>query len=100
MDMLNRPNVSRSASYLVPCVLKAVQLMEILRSAPAGLRVEDLRSTTRYSRSMIYRILRTLTACEYVIRGAGGLYRLKDAVLVSVHENARLQEDGKEIERR
>jgi len=71
----------RNTSYLVPCVFKAIQLVELLRTARAGLRVEDLLKTTGYSRSTTYRILRTLTTCDYTFRDAGGIYRLNHDVV-------------------
>lgn len=82
--MLHRSNLSRSSSYLVPCVFKAVQMIETLREPQRGLRVEDFRSITGYSRSTIYRILRTLVACQYVIRDSGGAYRLNHSVAPAV----------------
>jgi hypothetical protein len=73
--------ISRSVSYLVPCVFKAVQMIEASREARVGLRVEDFLGMTGYSRSTIYRILRTLTACSYMVRERGGVYRLNSAVI-------------------
>ena len=61
---------------------KAIQVIEVLRETPTGLRVDDLRELTGYSRNTVYRILRTLTACDYMLRDSGGVYRLNDAVLL------------------
>jgi hypothetical protein len=79
--MQQEPEISRSTSYLVPCVFKAVQMIEASREARVGLRVEDFLGMTGYSRSTIYRILRTLTACSYMVRERGGTYRLNAAVI-------------------
>jgi hypothetical protein len=60
----------------VPCVIKAVHMIEVLREAGTGPRVENLQNVTGYPRTAIYRILRTLIACEYIRRDSGGSYRL------------------------
>jgi len=70
----------RGDSYIVPCVFKAIQLVELLRAHRAGLSVEDLLKITGYSRSTTYRILRTLTACRYAFRNEG-TYRLNQKVV-------------------
>jgi IclR helix-turn-helix domain len=66
--MPNKPSDLGNAGYLVPCLLKAMQMIDVLRETRAGMRVEDFRELTKYSRSTIYRILRTLIAFEYVVR--------------------------------
>lgn len=76
MGMLQESSHSRNSSYLVPCVFKAVHMIEALRETGTGLRVEDLRRMTGYPRTTIYRILRTLIACGYIDRTSGGSYRL------------------------
>jgi len=81
------PNDPAIATYIVPCVVKAVCMVEILRKSQTGLRVEDLRSMTGYSKSTIYRILRSLTWCEYLFRDAGGFYRLNHDVITIAQEN-------------
>jgi hypothetical protein len=81
----------RNPSYLVPCVLKAIQMVEILRRTHAGLRVDDLLGMTGYSRSTIYRILRTLTACEYMVRDGRGYYRLNHAIVTVADNNAGME---------
>lgn len=80
-SMTGGSNDSRNPSYLVPCVFKAVQMIDALREPQGRLRVEDFRSTTGYSRTTIYRILRTLVACDYLIRDSGGYYRLNHALI-------------------
>lgn len=86
----------RNSRYLLPCVWKAIQMVEILRRTPGGLRVDELQGMTGYSRGTIYRILRTLIVCEYAFRDTGGFYRLnRDVVLplqakISLPVGARL----------
>jgi len=79
--MLPGSKVHSNPSHLVPCVVKAVQIIETLRTAHAGLRVEDFLGSTGYARSTVYRILRTLMACDYVRRDRRGAYHLNQVVL-------------------
>jgi hypothetical protein len=95
--MLQESDRSRNTSYLVPCVFKAVQMIEALREVGEGLGVETLRSMTGYSRTTIYRILRTLIVCGYIRRTSGGCYRL-NAVVPSVGESSRDDEYGSQLE--
>jgi IclR helix-turn-helix domain len=85
--MLYESNVPRNSSYLVPCLFKAVQMIEALREMRSGLRVEDFQGRTGYSRSTIYRILRTLSACDYIVRASGGVYRLNHSVISVADED-------------
>lgn len=91
--MQDQATISRSPSYLVPCVFKAVRMIEALRESRVGLRVEDFLGMTGYSRSTIYRILRTLTACSYMVREPAGVYRLNPTVIRVADHNADAFED-------
>jgi hypothetical protein len=93
--MLQESEHSRNPSYLVPCVLKAVHMIEALRETGTGLRVENLRSMTGYSRTTIYRILRTLVACGYVMRNSGGVYRLNYSVVTAAGRVSADEDGGK-----
>ena len=86
--MLHGSKVSRNSSYLVPCVFKAVQMIEAMRETRTGLRAEDFLQMTGFSRSTIYRILRTLVACGYVARDSSGSYRLNQAVIAVAQGDA------------
>jgi hypothetical protein len=86
--MLHGSKVSSTASHLVPCVVKAVQIIEALRTAQSGLRVEDFVGATGYARSTVYRILRTLMACDYVRRDRRGAYHLNQGVIGVAEEDA------------
>ena len=79
---------ARNDRYLMPCVWKAIQTIEMLRNTPSGLRVNDLQEMTGYSRVTIYRILRTLTLCGYTIYDCAGLYRLNQTILLPGERNA------------
>ena len=81
--MIQESNLPKNSSYLVPCVFKAVHMIQALRETGTGLQVEDLRRMTGYSRTTIYRILRTLAACGYIFRESGGVYRLNYSVVTA-----------------
>jgi hypothetical protein len=92
---LGRPVDPLSRNYIVPCVMKTIQMVEILRKTQAGLRVEDLRSMTGYPPSTIYRILRTLMAYQYAFRDNGGRYRLNNDVVIAVDKSVCRRSTGK-----
>ena len=60
---------------MVPMIARAIDVSERLQQNNAHLSVEELCELTGYSRSTIYRILRTLAAFEYVVREPEGKYR-------------------------
>jgi hypothetical protein len=95
--MLQESNPSRNSTYLVPCVLKAVHMIETLRKTSAGLRVENLRGMTGYPRTTIYRILRTLVACGYIVRNSGGVYRLNRSPIDAEGRSADAGDGGKSV---
>jgi len=72
-------------------------MIEALRETGTGLRVEDLRSMTGYPQTTIYRILRTLVACQYVIRDSGGSYLLNHSMAPAVGKGSRNGDDGGEF---
>jgi hypothetical protein len=83
-DLLLRGNRERDAAskpinhreYIVPILMKALQIVELLRSTSGGLRVDEIHRITRIPRSSIYRIVRTLVAAEYLATQGNGVYRL------------------------
>jgi hypothetical protein len=96
--MLQKFTPSKHSSYLVPCVFKAVHMIEALRENSTGLRVDDLHRMTGYSRTTIYRILRTLAACGYILRESGGSYRLNYAVVPDLGKSSSNDERGRQLE--
>ena len=77
----SKANHQSMATYIVPCVAKAVHIVEILRMAPSGLHVAELRSITGYPPSTIYRILRTFVGCGYMHHTMRGAYVLNLKVI-------------------
>ena len=94
-EVSDRPTNPLSRSYIVPCVMKTIRMVEILRKEPAGLRVEDLRCMTGYPPSTIYRILRTLMAYQYAFRDNRGRYRLNDHVVIATDKSVGERTTGK-----
>ena len=68
---LQRPNVNRS--YLVPVLVKAFTIIDILQETPRSLTVDELSRKLGYSKSTVYRILRTLAAYGYMPDSESGI---------------------------
>jgi hypothetical protein len=86
--MLPGSQAHSNVRHLVPCVIKAVQIMDALRTDHSGLRVEDFVVATGYARSTVYRILRTLMACNYVRRDSRGTYHLNQGIIGAAARDA------------
>ena len=69
---------------IVPMIAKAINISERLLAHPDGMRVEEIQAVTGYSRSSIYRILRTLASFGYVTRENTGRF-LVDFRTPSLH---------------
>lgn len=63
--------------YVVPVLLKAVAILELLRSSEVALRVDDIHKATGFARSTVYRILRSFIMGEYLTEVAPGQYAFK-----------------------
>lgn len=70
------PERWREKAYIVPMVARAIDISERLENCDSGLRVQDLHHLTGYSKTTIYRILRTLVAYGYVEQLQRGAYRI------------------------
>jgi hypothetical protein len=79
--MTDESNESRSQSHFVPCVLRTLEILDALRHARPGLRIEDLRATSRASRSTTYRIVRSLLHSGYIERDTTGRYHLNPVII-------------------
>jgi len=53
-------------SYLVPMVSRALNIMNMFTRTHRNLTAQQIMDTTGYSRSSVYRILRTLAAHGYI----------------------------------
>lgn len=63
--------------YLIPVLSKALQILELLRSANQPQSVDSIQQQTQFARSTVYRILKTLAHYGYVSHTADGQYRIE-----------------------
>jgi biotin operon repressor len=66
------PHVERN--YLVPMVVRAMEILSLLETERRALRLEEIHKKTGYARTSIYRLLRTLVACGYLFETGTGHY--------------------------
>jgi hypothetical protein len=64
-----------SQAYIVPMVARAIVIWERLQQSSGALSIDYLCDVTGYSRTSIYRILRTLAIFGYVVRESPGEYK-------------------------
>ncbi len=81
-----RPNIGTQTgdapldqTYVVPILVKALAILDTLRTSPSGMRLDDLSRTTGVARSTTYRIVRTLVLSEHLVHCRNGLYRTRRA---------------------
>jgi hypothetical protein len=60
------PKIDRD--YLVPILLKALHILDILSQGENAMSIAELEMTSGYARSTIYRIVRTLVASGYLVQ--------------------------------
>jgi ribose transport system substrate-binding protein len=61
--------------YLIPILSKALDIMELLQAEKAPMALESIYKRTHFSKTSIYRILKTLVHRGYISQSADGLYR-------------------------
>ena len=54
-------------SHIVPMLSRALHIIEIMKKQRAYMTSQQITAITGYSRSSVYRILRTLAAHDYVL---------------------------------
>jgi transcription initiation factor IIE alpha subunit len=72
---IRRPDIHRS--YLVPVLSKAFHIMRLLETNGGPLTMNEIWEKTGYSKTTVYRILRTLSAHGYLPSGVHGVYDFK-----------------------
>ena len=77
------PEVDRY--YVVPVLLKAVAILDLIQSSPGALRVDDIQKTTGIPRSTIYRVLRTLIVRGHLQETTSGRYLISPALRGRAH---------------
>lgn len=68
----HQPQLDRE--YIVPTLLKSLQVLELLKSAPEGLRIEHIHKQTGISKTTVYRIVRTFVVSGYLRHSGSGAY--------------------------
>ena len=71
---MDRKGVSRL--YHIPVLSKALDILEFLQTQKPSASLEELYEHTQFSRTTVYRILRTLEHRGYLARQDDGRYRL------------------------
>jgi ribose transport system substrate-binding protein len=69
-------NYSSGRIYQVPILSKALEIIELLQGGNQSISIEDLHRQTRFSKSSVFRILKTLEHRGYLTREEDGRYRL------------------------
>lgn len=69
-----QPNLNRE--YIVPVLIKCMQILQLLADYPPGLHIEQIHRRTKISKSTVYRIVRTLVACGGMIHRENGAYTI------------------------
>jgi ribose transport system substrate-binding protein len=71
--------MTRSGSkrlYLIPVLSKALDILDLLQAEQRPLTLEAIHQRTNYSKTTVYRILKTLVHRGYLAQSQEGLYRL------------------------
>ena len=77
VPMSNRqPRSGPPRLYLIPVLSKALDILELLQKEGQPKSLEDIFQQTNFSKTTVYRILKTLTHRGYIAQSENGLYRL------------------------
>ncbi len=61
--------------YLIPILSKALDIMELVQAEKSPMALEAIYQRTRFSKTSVYRILKTLVHRGYLVQSGDGLYR-------------------------
>jgi ribose transport system substrate-binding protein len=61
--------------YLIPILSKALDIMELLQAEKSPMALEAIYRRTHFSKTSVYRILKTLVHRGYITQAGDGLYR-------------------------
>jgi len=70
------PKAKIKRLYLIPILSKALDVLELLEQGHVPVTLEDVYQKTHFSKTSVYRILKTLVHRGYVAQAQNGLYRL------------------------
>ena len=69
-----QPNLDRE--YIVPVLLKSVQVLDLIGETPEGLRIEQIHQETGIAKTTVYRIVRTLVVSGHLCHADNGAYAI------------------------
>lgn len=69
-----QPKLDRE--YIVPVLLKSVQILDLLGEVPDGLRIEHIHKETGIAKTTVYRIVRTLVVSGHLCHVDNGTYAI------------------------
>ncbi|MDR5725970.1 MAG: substrate-binding domain-containing protein [Terriglobia bacterium] len=69
------PKTSTKRLYLIPILSKALDIMELLQAEKSPMALEAIYQRTHFSKTSVYRILKTLVHRGYITQSGDGLYR-------------------------
>ena len=70
------PKAKIKRLYLIPILSKALDVLELLEQGHVPVTLEDVYQKTHFSKTSVYRILKTLVHRGYVAQAQNGMYRL------------------------
>lgn len=73
-----QPEINRE--YIVPVLLKSIQILELLKNSRCGLRIERIQQKTGFAKTTVYRIVRTFVVGGYVRHHVNGTYTYQPGV--------------------
>ena len=73
-DRARQPDPVMDREYIVPVLLKSIQIIELLAKSPDGLRIDEIQRRTKIARSTVYRVVRTLAVCGHLTHRGNGAY--------------------------
>lgn len=68
--------VSKSRAYLVPIVMRTIDILELLFKSEISLKANEVSKSTSIPHSTAYRILRTLVHRGYLAQDVEGRFRI------------------------
>ena len=74
------PKVLKSRLHVVPVLLRALDVLELLSRTNAPLRMDEIADTTGVSRTTTYRILQTFVHRGYLAHDLEGKYSLSKSI--------------------
>jgi IclR helix-turn-helix domain len=68
----------RERTYLVPVLVKAIKIIELMNASDQPLKIEEITHRLGYSKSTVYRIVRTLCVYSSLQRKSTGRYSFRN----------------------